>query len=183
MLYAPFFTVYSDNIPLQYVMKTAKLVATRLRWVSELAEFKFKIRYKPGKNHQDADGLSRMPLIQNPNAQYIETMSPRSIHAIVNGALCQSNVEWPWATLLACTAEVFEIMKSAGEKVQSIPLEELIKAQVTDKNIHTVINLVKNKLRLSMKVIAVLLTAAEIDKETAGRLYRTPQAGDTRTRL
>ena len=110
-------------------------------------------------------------------------MSPRSIHAIVNGALCQSNGEWPWAALLACTAEVFEIMKSAGEKVQSIPLEELIKAQVTDKNIHTVINLVKNKLRLSMKVIAVLLTAAEIDKETAGRLYRTPQAGDTRTRL
>ena len=58
MLYAPFFTVYSDNIPLQYVMKTAKLVATRLRWLSELVEFKFKIRYKPGKNHQDADGLS-----------------------------------------------------------------------------------------------------------------------------
>ena len=57
--YAPFFTVYSDNNPLQYVMTTAKLDVTCLRWVSELAEFKFEIRNKPGKNHHDADDLSR----------------------------------------------------------------------------------------------------------------------------
>ena len=40
-------------------------------------------------------------------------------------------------------------MKSEGEKVQSIPLEELIKAQMTDKDNYPVINLVKNKSRLS----------------------------------
>ena len=57
--YAPFFTGYSDNNPLQYVMTTAKLDVTCLRWVSELAEFKFEIRNKPGKNHHDADDLSR----------------------------------------------------------------------------------------------------------------------------
>ena len=54
--YTPFFTVYSDNNPLQCVMTTAKLDVTSLRWVSELAEFQFEIRNKPGKNHQDADG-------------------------------------------------------------------------------------------------------------------------------
>ena len=51
-------------------------------------------------------------------------------------------------------------MKSEGEKVQSIPLEELIKAQMTDKDIHPVINLVKNKSRLSKKVMACLSTAS-----------------------
>ena len=115
---------------------------------------------KPGKNNQDADGLSCIPLIENPNIEYTETISPRFIHAIVNGAVCQSNGEWPWAASLACTAEVFELMKSEGEKVQSIPLEELIKAQMTDKDICPVINLVKDKSRLSEKVMAGLSTAS-----------------------
>ena len=84
-----------------------------------------------------------MPLIENPNAEYTDTLSPRSIHAIVNGAVCH-NGEWPWAASLACTVEVFEVMKSEGEKVQSIPLEGLIKAQMTGKDIHPVINLVKD---------------------------------------
>ena len=191
LFYAPFFTVYSDNNPLQYVMTIAKLDATRLRWVSELAEFKFEIRYKPGKNHQDADGLSRMLLIENPNAEYTETLNPRSIHAIVNGAVCQSNGEWPWAASLACTAEVFELMKSEGEKVQSIPLEELIKAQMTDKDICPVINLVKDKSRLSEKVMAGLSTASrrllrerkKLQVDSTGLLKRVIQGPDGSQRL
>ena len=39
LFYAPFFTVYSDNNPLKYVMTTAKLDTSRLRWVSELEDF------------------------------------------------------------------------------------------------------------------------------------------------
>lgn len=191
LFFAPFFTVYSDNNPLQYVMTTAKLDATRLRWVSELAEFKFEIRYKPGKNHQDADGLSRMPLIENPNTEYTETLSPRSIHAIVNGAVCQSNGDWPWAASLACTAEVFEVMKSDGEKVQSIPLEEIIKAQVTDKDIHPVIDLVKNKSRLSEKIMAGLSTASrrllrsrtKLQVDSTGLLKRVIRGPDGGQRL
>ena len=67
LYYAPIFTMY--NNPLQYVMTTAKLDATRLRWVSELAEFKFEIRYKPDKNNQDDDGLRvyRLSRIQMQN--------------------------------------------------------------------------------------------------------------------
>ncbi|CAB4011748.1 Hypothetical predicted protein, partial [Paramuricea clavata] len=32
------------------------------RWVSELADFIFDIKYRPGRNNQDADALSRMPV-------------------------------------------------------------------------------------------------------------------------
>ena len=62
LYYAKSFTVYTDNNPLTYVLSTAKLNATGHRWVAELADFTFTIKYRPGKINQDADTLSRMPL-------------------------------------------------------------------------------------------------------------------------
>ncbi len=62
LYHAPSFVVYTDNNPLTYVLTTAKLNATGHRWVAELADYNFTIRYRPGKNNSDADGLSRMPL-------------------------------------------------------------------------------------------------------------------------
>ena len=61
LYYAPSFTVYTDNNPLTYVLSTAKLNATGHRWVSELADFRFTVKYRPGKTNVDADVLSRMP--------------------------------------------------------------------------------------------------------------------------
>ena len=56
------FMVYTDNNPLTYVLTTAKLNATGLRWVADLAEFDFSIKYRPGKENVDADCLSLRPL-------------------------------------------------------------------------------------------------------------------------
>ena len=61
LFYAPNFVVYTDNNALTYVLSTAKLNATRLRWVGELAEFNSEIRYQPGKLNTDADSVSRFP--------------------------------------------------------------------------------------------------------------------------
>ena len=61
LYYAPEFVVYTDNNPLTYVLTSAKLNATGLRWVGELADFNFEIRYRPGKWNTDADSLSRIP--------------------------------------------------------------------------------------------------------------------------
>lgn len=58
----PHFVVYMDNNTLTYVLTTAKLNATGHRWVGELADFHFTIRYRPGKRNADSDGLSRLPL-------------------------------------------------------------------------------------------------------------------------
>jgi len=60
LYYAPEFTVYTDNNPLTYVLTTAKLNATGLRWVGELADFNFQIKYRPGRANTDADSLSRL---------------------------------------------------------------------------------------------------------------------------
>lgn len=62
LYYAPSFTVYTDNNPLTYVLSTAKLNATGLRWVAKLADYNFNIKYRPGRINNDADTLSRMPL-------------------------------------------------------------------------------------------------------------------------
>ena len=60
LFYASDFTVYTDNNPLTYVMTTAKLNKTGHRWVASLADFHFKIKYRPGLVQKDADFLSRM---------------------------------------------------------------------------------------------------------------------------
>lgn len=44
------------------ILSTAKLSATGCRWVAELADFHFTVKYRPGRENVDADSLSRMPL-------------------------------------------------------------------------------------------------------------------------
>ena len=55
------FTILTDNNPLSY-LHTAKLGATEQRWASQLASLNFTLRYRPGKNNQNADALSRQYL-------------------------------------------------------------------------------------------------------------------------
>ena len=45
--YGPQFTIYTDNNPLTYVLTTAKLNAVGLRWIAELSDFNFVIKYRP----------------------------------------------------------------------------------------------------------------------------------------
>ena len=59
--YSPKFTVFTNNNPLIYILTTAKLNATGLRWVGELSDFNFDIKYRPGRSSTDADSLSRLP--------------------------------------------------------------------------------------------------------------------------
>lgn len=62
LFHASSFVVYTDNNPLTYVLTSTKLNATGHRWVAELADYNFTIRYHPEKNNTDADILSCMPV-------------------------------------------------------------------------------------------------------------------------
>ena len=53
------FEVFTDNNPLSH-LQTAKLGGVEQRWAAELALFKFKIKYRPGRANANADALSRV---------------------------------------------------------------------------------------------------------------------------
>ena len=57
--YGPPFTIYTDNNPLTYVLTTAKLNAVGQRWVNDLADFNFIIKYRPGKENISLPFLHR----------------------------------------------------------------------------------------------------------------------------
>ena len=73
LYYAPKFTVFTDNNPLSYVLTTSKLNATGMRWITELSQYNFTIRYRPGKQAVDCDFLSRYP------HEFTEVISPEDV--------------------------------------------------------------------------------------------------------
>lgn len=96
LYYAPTFTVFSDNNPLTYVLSSAKLNATGCRWVAELADFHFSIKYRPGRENADADSLSRLPLdIEGMIEQCTEELSSDCIAATAQAVEVQEDTS-PW---------------------------------------------------------------------------------------
>ncbi|MEW8586831.1 MAG: hypothetical protein AB2531_13800, partial [Candidatus Thiodiazotropha sp.] len=77
-LYGSTFEVITDNIPLTYVLTTAKLDATGQRWVASLCDYNFVIKYRCGKKNADADGLSRRQEEHSQNVIFPETLKALS---------------------------------------------------------------------------------------------------------
>lgn len=99
LYHAPHFTVYTDNNPLTYVLSTTKLNSTGHRWVAQLADFNFSIKYHPGKSNADADGLSRMPVdIDQFMEQCTGGVSQEVISASFQGLLVGKDTPLSWAT-------------------------------------------------------------------------------------
>ena len=57
------FTVFTDNNPLCYI-KSSKLGAAQIRWLSELALYDFDIVYRSEKSNLVTDALSRRPEVE-----------------------------------------------------------------------------------------------------------------------
>ena len=51
----------TDNNPLCYIQTSGRLGATEQRWVSQLSQYDFTVKYRPRKQILAADALSRMP--------------------------------------------------------------------------------------------------------------------------
>ena len=69
------------------MLTSTKLNATGLRWVGELADFNFEIRYRPGKLNVDADSLSRLPSdLKTYMDSFTEKVTPESLHASISAA-------------------------------------------------------------------------------------------------
>lgn len=141
LYYAPTFTVYTDNNPLTYILSTAKLNAVGHRWVGELADFHFTIKYRPGKVNTDADTLSRYPVKFHEHIQeYTEVMPPDVVSAIWQGDKATKDKDVPWmAALQLCTDD-----NSPPTSTPMFTPEDIRSAQRGDMSICEVITLKQN---------------------------------------
>ena len=117
--------IYTDNNPLTYVMTSAKLNATGMRWVADLAGYDFELKYRPGKSNNDADGLSRNPI---PND--LDTLE-RECTATCDKNILSSVLTGPKdATCYAVSAELLHLPPIDGYTPLSI--DELQNTQLAD---------------------------------------------------
>ena len=83
------FTVFTDNNPLVYV-KTSKLGAAQIHWLSELALYDFDIVYHTGRSNLMADALSCRPEAEGENHnQTCSDNDDKEWQAISYSAICE----------------------------------------------------------------------------------------------
>lgn len=150
LINGPAFEVVTDNNPLTYVLTTARLNATGLRWISELANFRFTIKYRSGKKHVDADYLSRHALdFEDLEQEADVVVNPGDVNLMLSSASRQE------VNLNHIQVAVQGIEKDP--EVHMIPAEELVLAQQEDSVIAPVLK---------------LLGVGQVDKEEMKKLTK-----------
>ena len=161
--------MYTDNNPLMYKLTSEKLNATNLRWVGELAGFRFQVKYRPGKSNFDADTLSRMLFnIED----YIKTCCEESRSEVVQASICfvqfQSEEGFPWLTALTGSL-------TALDDYNSVPVvkhrADLIKVQGSDPVIGRIVYFMKIGTRPSVKEIKSELRGIQRLLREGNKLY------------
>ena len=138
LFYAPSFIVYTDNNPLTYVLSTARLNATGHRWVAELADFRFTIKYRPGKTNRDADALSRLPMnVEEFTSACTQEITPAAIDATVQGIEAMKSQQVSWVSAIGVVGEV-QLMEEQTT-MKSITRQTLAASQREDQTINRVI--------------------------------------------
>jgi transposase InsO family protein len=182
LYYAPSFTVYTDNNPLTYILTSAKLNATGHRWVAELADFHFTIKYRPGKSNADADALSRMPLdIDSFRTQCTSEISPTHLSATIDAIKADNSDHCPWiGALTASTSSPDDSVTSSHH----ITKEQLRAAQRDDATVGPVIQFLEKGHRPSRQTkmteqpntVALLREWDKLELNSEGILHR--ESGD-----
>jgi hypothetical protein len=60
-IYLSEFTLITDHSALQWMMNNPNPSKRMSRWIMTINDYPFKIQYRKGKKHQNADALSRIP--------------------------------------------------------------------------------------------------------------------------
>ena len=129
-MYGVPFGLYTDNNPLIYVLTTAKLNVTGLRWVADLANFKFKIYYRSGIKSKNADYLFRHLLHEIEQFQKDSDMVINSD----NISLCNSIT----SAYNNSHIDINVLQLNSVDNITSVRTEEVIESQVNDDCIEPV---------------------------------------------
>jgi transposase InsO family protein len=130
-LYASEFEVWTDNNPLTYVMKSAKLDATGLRWVAELSLYNFSIKYTPGKSNAAADALSRL--------EEDCVLSDESVKAICSGTAVEELI-----STVSLSSQVIPECPATSMWQNEVITDDWARLQAEDKTIGPVLQALSN---------------------------------------
>ena len=142
LFYAKEFEVVTDNNPLLYCLTTSKLNATTVRWVSDLADFNFKIKYRPGPIHQDVDTLSRLPLQIDEymklcgaciDMSSVDSLLRSSKHAIVGSVSAQTFIN----------SNNIDVLETTGSDRKSVSIDDFRSAQSAHPDIRKIMDLMQ----------------------------------------
>ncbi len=104
---------YTDNNLLTQVMSTAKLNADGHRWVGELSDFRFNIKYRPRRANIDADTLFRLPLdIEAFESECTEELPTSVVQTAWEGSHVSGDKDVAWIAAL--------YMSTAKEELQPL---------------------------------------------------------------
>ena len=112
------FTVFTDNNPLVYV-KTSKLGAAQIHWLSELAFYDFDIVYQTGRSNLVTDALSRRPEVKGENHnQTCSDNNDKEWQAISYSAICKELEGILGGVKVGCTLkELIQVVQSAEDDI------------------------------------------------------------------
>jgi hypothetical protein len=150
LYYASEFEVYTDNNPLKYILSSAKLNATGLRWVGELEDFNFTIKCRPSKVNTDADALSRLlPNVDSYMEMCTEEIAMDTLQAVESSILEQQASNISWITAFTTNQDVLEEdMKHINSvSMNTISCDDIALAQRDDTEISNVIKWIESKER------------------------------------
>ena len=154
LISGPQFDVITDNNPLTYVLTTARLNATGLRWVAELANFNFNIKYRQGKIHTDADYLSRHPIeeFEKLESELDQVVASEDVDLILSTASQRESgvnslqVSRCKSSVVSGGCQVSSVVVERGRCVSN---EEISKAQQGDSVVGPVFDVILKKKELS----------------------------------
>ena len=124
-------------------MMSAKLNATGHRWVADLSNFNFSIKYKPGNENVDADALSRMPVNVDECINECTEEITTAVYAATASAASVQN-DHPWVFALSTSDENVRLQADEHLKPASVArfdLTDLKNVQLQDPSIASVIRL------------------------------------------
>ena len=111
-------------------MTTAKLDATSQRWVAALANYNFKIIYRSGKQNIDADALSQIPW----ETEQVSATLERGLSGV-------SHIPTKPIIMMSLKPEI----------IPKLTHQDWVTEQALKNDIHTVIQLLKEKKHLQYK--------------------------------
>ena len=66
------FRIRTDHAALQWLKRTPEPIGQQARWLEILEEFNYSVKHRPGRNHTNADSLSRL----EPNTRHHRRAHP-----------------------------------------------------------------------------------------------------------